>query len=82
VIEDMILNGNLRKLDIVLRESFITHSRKRTGEEDKLWVYLKQLCKDPYLESVTLKTRSEGWYDLLPAEREKHEKDVTFLLNN
>jgi hypothetical protein len=77
----MILNGCLRKLEVVLRENFVAHFGKGASEEDRNWIALKQLCKDPYLESIALKTRSEDWLDLLPEEREKSEKDVTFILN-
>jgi hypothetical protein len=82
VIEDMILNGSLRNLEVVLRENFVARFRKGAGQEDKNWIALKQICKDPYLEGVSLLTRCEGWYDLSSEWRRKGEKDVTFMLND
>jgi hypothetical protein len=57
VLEDMILSGRLRMLEVVLRKGFVggLEKAKAGGEEYQNWVFLKRVCRDPYLEKVTVK---------------------------
>jgi hypothetical protein len=78
----MILNGSLRNVEVVLRESFVAHVGKGAREEDNNWDALKHICKDPYLESVTLISRYEGLHILSVEERRKRERNVTSILHD
>lgn len=63
VIEDCILNGSLRHLEVWVRKVDIETLRsgvKGDGEEFVRWRALKRLCFDPYLKSVVFKHEHEG----------------------
>lgn len=57
VLEDCILSGRLRVLEVVLRKGFVggLGKDKVGGEEYQNWTYLQKVCNDPYLEKVSVK---------------------------
>ncbi|PBP22417.1 hypothetical protein BUE80_DR006672 [Diplocarpon rosae] len=77
VLEDCVLNGKLRSLEVVVRESFLKGLGKGEGFEN--WKRLKALLGDPYLQSVRLLAGSLGFGDGLATERTEL-RDVTGLI--
>jgi len=56
-LEDCILNGHLRSLDVVIKKSYLKIFRTLGGGMGgyQPWRALKKLCEDPYLEHVGLR---------------------------
>ena len=53
--EDCILNGNLRELEILFKESWVSKFKRSGGGKDaKTWKALKKLILDPSLQKVRL----------------------------
>ncbi|CZS95360.1 uncharacterized protein RAG0_14223 [Rhynchosporium agropyri] len=52
VLEDCVLNGKLRSLDVVVKKGFLKSLGKGEGFEN--WKRLSTLLRDPYLERVRL----------------------------
>ena len=56
MLEDCVLNGKLRILEVLVRESYVGKiGPPGFGEENENWKLLKKLCRDPYLERVRLR---------------------------
>jgi hypothetical protein len=59
-LEDCILNGRLRELEVVIRDQSVNHAflgslNDDSSREHQSWRMLRKLLMDPYLEKVTLK---------------------------
>jgi hypothetical protein len=82
-LEDCILNGRLRELEVVIRDQSVgDHYLRARGNdirrEHESWRKLINLLQDPYLEKVTLK---EGNFSLLPNGWDVGRcKDIGYLL--
>lgn len=65
MLEDMILNGKLRRLEVLVKDyghykrnsefAIVEGEREKNGEEYANWGELRRICSDPYLESVRLR---------------------------
>lgn len=83
-LQDCILNGHLRTLCVSIRRSdFMTLKAIREGKppttDHQPLLALKELCQDPYLESVRLVTWSYGYIEAARVEPSSVQ-DVTWLL--
>lgn len=54
MLEDCILNGRLRDLEIRIREGWVRGMKSGEGEEGRNWRCLRRLLRDPYLERSVL----------------------------
>jgi hypothetical protein len=90
-LEDCILNGRLRELEVVVRDKmevvvrdqsvgghYLGTQRNDIRKEYESWRNLKRVLKDPYLEKVTLK---EGQFALVRNGWDVESgNDVSYLL--
>ncbi|EKD18209.1 hypothetical protein MBM_03981 [Drepanopeziza brunnea f. sp. 'multigermtubi' MB_m1] len=81
VLEDCVLNGRLRQLEVVVREGFLKGLAQGEGEGFENWKRLTVLLGDPYLERVKLLAGAvdEGCGELSEGGL-IHLRDVTELL--
>ncbi|OWP04728.1 hypothetical protein B2J93_4010 [Marssonina coronariae] len=80
VLEDCVLHGKLRSLEVVVRESFLKGlGIVGTGGGFENWKSLKALLGDPYLESARLLAGSLGCGDGSETELTEF-RDVTELI--
>lgn len=82
ILEDCILNGSLREIEVAVKDGFEKWlgKRERPGEEFENWRRLSQLLRDPYLERVKL---FEGIYTVCKDENGfdvRNQKDITGLV--
>lgn len=84
-LQDCILNGNLRHLEVILRESWVTSVKKdpTDGKDRQNWKALRTLLKDPYLERVCIWAQSSNpLKNLGDIVQLTKVIDVTWLLND
>ncbi|KAE9368489.1 hypothetical protein N431DRAFT_560893 [Stipitochalara longipes BDJ] len=84
-LEDCILNGRLRELEVMVRDGGDVGALNESRWEHENWVQLKSVLRDPYLERATLKAgrftikkndiEGQGW------ELDKW-TDLSFLLES
>ena len=87
MLEDCILNGKLRVLEVVIRDSFFDGlvNGNGVGEGSQGWRMLKGVCRDPYLERVSLmamRTKSMTYEEIREGTVEISFQDVTWLLGD
>lgn len=87
-LQDCILNGNLRHLELILRESWVTSIKNQhlgtdnNGKDRQNWRALKTLLKDPYLESVSIWAQSIHFDQILGVTVQVCKAiDIAWLLN-
>ncbi|CCU76938.1 unnamed protein product [Blumeria hordei] len=54
LMEDCILNGNLRELEVIFKENWVSKFKRGGGKDGKTWKSLKKLLLDPSLQKVRL----------------------------
>ena len=87
MLEDCVLNGKLRVLEVLVRDSYVEKLGIRVTEENKNWRLLKRLCRDPYLEKVRLRAgpldelEMEMFWDWEEGDQSLF-RDITWLLND
>jgi len=88
VLEDCVLNGRLRRVEVIVKEVFLKGlgNREAGGEEFENWRTLRKLCSDPYLEKVVLRAGPlDEWVENVDGEDEvdiSRYKDVSKLLKD
>jgi hypothetical protein len=88
MLEDCILNGKLRVLEVVIRDSFFDGLVNGNGvgqEGSQGWRMLKAICRDPYLETVSLmamSTEAMIYEEVKERTIEMSFQDVTWLLGD
>jgi hypothetical protein len=84
VVEDCILNGRLRILEVVVREGWIKGLGMFKRGEGENWTWLRKVLGDVYLESGVLRTAREmEMFDFVEwgeGDREGLFRDVTSVL--
>jgi hypothetical protein len=89
-LEDCILNGRLRVLEVLIRDgslgtASLVHGLNEGGKENENWRMLGRVLKDPYLERASLKA---GRLIIVRKGEERESwdlgscKDLTWLLGN
>ncbi|RKF54552.1 hypothetical protein OnM2_096024 [Erysiphe neolycopersici] len=88
-LQDCILNGNLRHLELFVRESWVSSVKKQHGGNDndgrdrQNWRALKTLLKDPYLENISIWALPGNFYENLEDAVQSYKTiDVAWLLND
>ncbi|RDL33110.1 uncharacterized protein BP5553_08549 [Venustampulla echinocandica] len=83
-IEDMILNGKLRELEVVINHpETLRYTQMGSLELSENWRALKRICRDPYLETVKLKAHGVKNFmrrNVVPRSTGKH-RDITWMLS-
>jgi hypothetical protein len=76
-IEELILKGGLRRLEVVLREGYVLGLMRRKNEsDDRNWGVLKRLLRDPYLEWARLSSIGVG--EIF----EEGPKDISWIMDH